>query len=137
MSWPSFPLNTDGLDLWGSNINVENVKIKTYDDAVVPKPCNSHICPVAKNGCTRDIYVRNATQIFGVGMSIGSVPPNKYGACVQNVTFEEIDFQYPLKAIYVKTNPGNKGYGIISDITYDRVNMYNPVWWGVYIGPQQ
>jgi hypothetical protein len=82
VSWPSFPLNTDGLDLWGSNINIENVKIKTYDDAIVPKPCNTGRCYVAKNSCTQDIHIRNATQIFGVGMSIGSVPPNKNYACV-------------------------------------------------------
>ena len=123
------PLNTDGLDLWGTNILVENVKIRNYDDAVVPKPRG-------EGACTQDIIVRNASVTYGVGMSIGSVPPDTGCNCVRRVTFEDIDFTYPLKAIYIKTNPGDEGSGLIEDIVYDRISMYNPIWWAVYIGPQ-
>ena len=45
--------------------------------------------------------------------------------------------QRPLKGIYVKTNPGNEGDGVIADIIYENVTMVKPVWWAVYLGPQQ
>ena len=68
-------------------------------------------------------------------MSIGSVPPNALGACIQNVIFKNINFVKPFKGIYVKTNPGN-GYGLIRNITYENIVMDTPIWWGIYIGPQ-
>ena len=43
---------------------------------------------------------------FGVGLTIGSVTPDDRYACVNNVTFSDSKFHHPLKAIYVKTNPG-------------------------------
>ena len=57
--------------------------------------------------------------MFGVGMTIGSVPPRDTYACVRNVTFRNIDFEYPLKAIYIKTNPGYNGNGEITKILYE------------------
>ena len=130
LSWPMFPLNTDGMTIYGSNMLIENIKIRNYDDAVVFKS-NS-------NGCTEDIVVRNASVTFGLGMAIGAIPPDVPSRCVRNVTFEDIDFKYPVKAIYVKTNPGDPiphEHGVIEDIMYNRINMYNPIWWGIYIGP--
>jgi len=41
-----------------------------------------------------------------------------------------------MKAIYVKTNPGN-GTGEIKDILYENIKIHFPVWWNIYIGPQQ
>mmetsp|Transcript_27631 Transcript_27631/g.5073 ORF Transcript_27631/g.5073 Transcript_27631/m.5073 type:complete len:189 (+) Transcript_27631:859-1425(+) len=70
-------------------------------------------------------------------MTIGSVPPNEHFNCVRNVTFSDITFHHPIKGIYLKTNPGTKGSGIISDITYENIWMHNPIWWAIYIGPQQ
>lgn len=29
------------------------------------------------------------------------------------------------------------GYGIISNITYENLHITDPLWWGIYIGPQQ
>ena len=69
-------------------------------------------------------------------MTIGTVPPNPDINCVRNVTFKNIDFHYPLKAIYVKTNPG-QGKGIIENILYEDIKIKDPVWWNIYIGPQQ
>ena len=43
--------------------------------------------------------------------------------------------KYPIKAIYVKTNPGTIGYGIISNITFENFDIHKPLWWGIYIGP--
>lgn len=44
--------------------------------------------------------------------------------------------KYPIKAIYVKTNPGDKGNGVIANILYENINISYPIWWGIYIGPQ-
>ncbi len=46
-------------------------------------------------------------------MTVGSVPPEKDVNCVRNITFRNINMIRPLKGIYVKTNPGNEGSGII------------------------
>lgn len=70
-------------------------------------------------------------------MTIGSVPPNTNTACVKDVTFKNIDFDTPIKAVYVKTNPGNSGDGIIANILYENLKIKMPIWWGIYIGPQQ
>ncbi len=70
-------------------------------------------------------------------MTIGSVPPNINTACVRDVTFKNITFDTPIKAVYVKTNPGNSGDGIIENILYQDLTITEPIWWGIYIGPQQ
>ena len=41
-----------------------------------------------------------------------------------------------MKAIYIKTNPGT-GTGEITDILYENIKIHNPIWYGIYIGPQQ
>ncbi len=70
-------------------------------------------------------------------MSIGSVPPNPGVNCVQNVTFRNITFINPLKAIYIKPNPAEAGTGLISDITYENIEIHNAIWWAIFIGTQQ
>lgn len=77
------------------------------------------------------------TTWFGVGMTIGSVPPNKNYACIRNVTFKNMKLYTPLKSIYVKSNPGEVGYGIIENLLYENFTIIAPVWWNIYIGPQQ
>ena len=46
-----------------------------------------------------------------------------------------IDFDYPFKAIYIKTNPGEEGAGEISNILYENITIKRPIWWAIYIGP--
>ena len=78
-------------------------------------------------------------------MTIGTVPARGNFTCVNNVTFQNVTFDTPLKAIYIKQNPnGNKTQhldpgkgGIISNILYQDIKIHNPVWWNIYIGPQQ
>jgi len=78
-----------------------------------------------------------------VGATIGSVTPSDHYRCVRNVTFSNIDFDTPLKAIYIKTNQGTTtsmlpgSGGEIKNIVYENITMKNPVWWNIYIGPQQ
>jgi hypothetical protein len=57
--------------------------------------------------------VENCTVILGVGMTVGSVPPEKTVNCVRNATFRNVRMIRPLKGIYVKTNPGDEGSGIV------------------------
>jgi hypothetical protein len=56
---------------------------------------------------------------------------------VRNVTYRDSRLRFPLKAIYVKTNPGHSGTGEISDITYQNITIDTALWWTVWIGPQQ
>ena len=70
-------------------------------------------------------------------MSIGSISPDTHISCIQNVHFKKVNFNKPMKAIYIKTNPGDDGYGIVRNITFEDIKMHTPVWFGIYIGPQQ
>lgn len=130
---PTFPLNTDGIDPSGTNVTIKDVKITCFDDAVAVKPCNGG-CKYST--CSEDIYVSNAVVVFGVGMTIGTVSPHDKHNCIRNVHFKNVTMHYPLKAIYVKNNPGTSGTGIIENILYEDFKINFPVWWGVYIGPQ-
>lgn len=134
MDIPTFPLNTDGIDPSGTNVHIKNVKITNYDDAVAVKPANKGY-KVAD--CAANILVENCQVVYSVGMTIGSVPPNNNHACVRDVTFRNISFDTPIKAVYVKTNPGNSGSGEITNILYEDLTIRMPIWWGIYIGPQQ
>ena len=130
---PMFPFNTDGIDPAGQNILIQNVTIENYDDAVAVKP--GHLDD--EEGCTENVTVENANIIHSVGMSIGSVPPNAKINCIRNVTFRNVNFSYPFKAIYIKTNSGKEGFGIIDNIVYQNITIHSPILWPIYIGPQQ
>jgi polygalacturonase len=117
---PMFPFNTDGIDPHGSNMHIYNLTVQNWDDVVVPKPgSNTDMF----DNCTQNFLVENCTVVLGVGMT--------------NVTFRNVHMKNPLKGIYVKTNPGNDGLGIVSNIVYENFTMLGPKWWAVYIGPQQ
>lgn len=102
-------LNTDGIDISGKNFVIERVKITNWDDAVVVKPLNNGD-PHPSN-CSQDILVQDIDVTYGVGMSIGSLSPEPHRNCIKNVTFRNVHFEQPMKAIYIKTNPGNEGTG--------------------------
>ena len=128
---PTFPLNTDGIDPSGSNIIIRNVNITCYDDSVAVKPGHSNNKIAI---CAENILVENLITYMGIGMTIGTVPPNKHQACVRNVTFRNIVQHNPIKAIYVKTNPGT-GSGLIENILFENFTINDPIWWAIYIGP--
>jgi polygalacturonase len=56
VSWPVFPLNTDGIDPAGSNVTIRNVNITNFDDSIAVKPTHNY-ATVAKDGCTQDVIV--------------------------------------------------------------------------------
>ena len=132
---PTFPLNTDGIDIAGKDIYFRNLTIQNFDDAIAVKP--THVGSGLYTNCTQDILIEDSYVKYGVGMSIGSVPPNDNFNCVRNVTTRRVKFDNPLKAIYVKPNPGTHGRGIIQDIVYENIEVYNALGWAVWIGPQQ
>ncbi len=125
LSVPIFPLNTDGIDPQATNVLIEDSFIQSFDDSVAVKPCHSGMryCQCAEN-----IMVRNMKTRFGVGMTIGSVPPRTQVNCVRNVTFANIAMDAPIKGVYIKTNPGENGSGIIDRITYENVTMDKASW---------
>lgn len=133
LEWlPTFPLNTDGIDISGKDIYFKNLTIQNFDDAVAVKPTRAF--ENTFTNCTENILIEDCSVTFGVGMSIGSVPPSSNIACIRNVTFRNIKFDKALKAIYIKPNPGDIGLGIIKDITYENINITNTLWWSIFIG---
>jgi polygalacturonase len=128
-------LNTDGIDPQGSNVHIRRVKITSYDDAVAVKPSDTRNV-ISEDKCTQNILVEDSQVVLSVGMTIGTVPSNLWHTCIRNVTFRNIKFDKPFKAVYVKTNPG-LGTGEISNILYENIDISMPIWWAIYIGPQQ
>lgn len=131
---PMFPFNTDGIDPHGTDMHIFNLTVQNWDDVVVPKPGSKGD---VYGNCTENFLVENCTVRLGVGMSIGSIAPSDSVRCIRNVTFRNVEMSNPLKGIYIKTNPGNSGHSIVSNIVYENFSMQRPIWWAVYIGPQQ
>eukprot|EP00607_Mallomonas_marina_P007483 CAMPEP_0182416468 /NCGR_PEP_ID=MMETSP1167-20130531/758_1 /TAXON_ID=2988 /ORGANISM="Mallomonas Sp, Strain CCMP3275" /LENGTH=501 /DNA_ID=CAMNT_0024589239 /DNA_START=408 /DNA_END=1913 /DNA_ORIENTATION=- len=131
---PTFPINTDGIDILGTNVTVRNVSVQNYDDVIAVKPCRSYFKYCS---CSSDIHISDIRVYHGAGLSIGSVPPSQYYTCVRNVVFENIVLERPFKGVYIKTNPGSTGGGEITNISFNNIRMHNVLWWPVYIGPQQ
>ncbi len=130
---PTFPLNTDGIDPMASNVHIHNGQIQNFDDGVAFKPCNK-----GKLNCEcAGGYVHDLVTNFTVGMTIGSVPPNQNINCVKDVLFKDITMNYPLKALYLKSNPGDSGMGLIQNIKYENMFIDRSVWWTLWMGPQQ
>lgn len=92
---PIFPLNTDGIDISGRDVVMRNLTIENYDDAVAVKPI--HANRYKYSNCTENIVIEDCRVKLGVGMSIGSVPPNPDLNCVRNVTIRNIRFDEPFK----------------------------------------
>ena len=59
--------------------------------------------------------------------------------CIDNVHVARVNFTTPLKAIYIKPNPAKAppATGSITNILYEDVNIADPVWFSIWIGPQQ
>jgi len=131
---PIFPLNTDGIDPSGVNVLIDNVTITNFDDAVAVKPMNGR---GKYSSCSGNMTISNSVVTASVGMTIGSVPPNTNINCVQDILFENITFTDAIKALYIKSNPGTNGRGIINNITYRNIVVDGSLWYPVWIGPQQ
>ena len=83
----------------------------------------------------RDEYLTRCTIL---GMAIGSISTRPWRNCISNITFRDVDFTSPFKAIYIKSNPGQPdGTALVSDILYENIRVKGAIWWPIYIGPQQ
>ncbi len=109
--------------------------VQNFDDAVAVKPTS--VFGGTYSNCTENILIEDCYVKYGVGMSMGSVPPNENNNCIRNVTVRNIKFQEPFKAIYIKPNPGDSGTGLISNIKYENIEIHNAIWWAIFIGTQQ
>ena len=132
---PTFPLNTDGIDISGIDIIVRNCTFINFDDAIAVKPI--HEGQSTFTNCTQNILIENCYVRYGIGMSMGSLVPFIGTNCIRNVTIRNIEFDTPIKAIYVKSNPGVVGNGIFSHILYEKIKITNALLWAIWIGPQQ
>merc|ERR1712232_874923 len=132
-------------DLSGKDIWVHDCSIRNDDDSIAIKPCGPAVLG-CKHACTENILIENM-RLVGMGASIGSVPPQnttpsgEFGNCVRNITFRNIKMHGTGKGVYIKSNPtcaadGSKS-AIIQDIVYEDVDIVQPKWWAIWIGPQQ
>ena len=130
----TYALNTDGVDVQAFNVKIYKTMITNYDDAIVVKPCQStwKYCT-----CSGNVDAYDNVIWYSTGLAIGSVPPHPNTNCVKNVTFRDTSMYYPLKALYIKSNPGDDGIGIIQNIVYDNIYINGSLWWTVWVGPQQ
>ena len=65
-----------------------------YDDAVAVKPTSSG---GILSSCSEDIVIEDIMVHLGVGLTIGSVPPDFGVNCVRNVTFKNSVSTTPIK----------------------------------------
>lgn len=137
-------LNTDGIDPIGQNIYIHDCIVLNDDDSVAVKPPRNGKAGFVMNrtipyDCTRNITVENMV-LTGFGASIGSVGPHESHPCVDNVTFRNIRMPGTGKGIYIKSNKSDCNGNVSSRITnilYENVHIKQPVWWPIWIGPQQ
>jgi hypothetical protein len=141
---PIYALNTDGIDPRGKDIVIRRVNITNYDDAVAAKSSSMNDTLAT---CTENMLVEDCHVTFSVGLTIGSVFPDPYRQCIRNVTFRNNTMNYPIKSIYLKNDDVVDPYGTehaypygsgeISNINYEDIKIHFPLWWGIYMGPQQ
>jgi len=130
--------NTDGFDLAGQNIYIHDCNVTNFDDAIAVKPTGKTGNNPFGISCTGNLTAENMHVTYGVGMSIGSVPPEPTDNCVDGVVFRNITFAAPLKTVYVKSNEGrNGGTGLIQNVRYEGIRATDAIWWPIYVGPQQ
>ena len=134
-------LNTDGIDFSGQGITVSNCSVTNFDDSVCVKPSFSPDGSAA--ACTSSVSISDIAITYGVGVSMGSVPPDAMPGCncIDGVHAARLDFESPLKAVYIKPNPAKRDpggdCGRIANVVYEDVTVRNALWWAVWVGTQQ
>lgn len=138
-------LNTDGIDPIGRDIHIHDCIVLNDDDSIAVKPSRSHRGEGSvMNGtmhyqCTGNITIEDMV-LTGFGASIGSVGPQPSHPCVDNVRFKNIHMPGSAKGIYIKSNKSDCKGNVtsrISNILYENIYIKDPMWWPIWIGPQQ
>jgi polygalacturonase len=103
--WPS--PNTDGIDLRGTNVNIENCYISDGDDVV----------QIGGSNACSGVTVQGCTFGTGHGLSIGSITTGG----VSNVLVNNCVFNGTQYGLRLKSN--NTEGGTTSNITYSNITM--------------
>ena len=117
-------LNTDGIDIWGSNVHVHDVEVTNADDCICVKGDNDGSRIWSEN------WVIENSKARGEGLSVGTVWSGHF--ITRNVTFRNIDMVHTRKAVYVKID-STMNY---ADVLYKNITVHGPtLQFPVMIGP--
>lgn len=109
----SFPFNTDGFDVTGSNITISNSVIYNGDDAIA-----------VQSGSHGIVFQHNTIGYQSHGMSIGSLGQNQGTyANVSNILFDDNTVINAVYAARFKSWVG--GQGIATNVTWSNIRVYN------------
>ncbi len=100
----------------GKNVWIHDCTIWNQDD-----------CIAVKDGSENMLFER--IHASGLGLVIGSIGDS----VVRNITFRDSYMHKTYKGIYAKF----RGSGLIQDVTWENVVMYEPEQWPIWIGPAQ
>jgi polygalacturonase len=131
-------LNTDGIDAFGKDIWIHDCIIQNADDSIAVKPSRRGRNGTRIPDCTTNVTMTNLV-LTGFGASVGSVGPHRYHNCVDKITFKNITMPGTAKGIYIKSNGASciNQSSQITNILYENVDIIEPYWWAIWIGPQQ
>lgn len=109
----SFPFNTDGFDVTGTNINIYNSVIFNGDDAIA-----------VQSGSHNVLFQGGTIGYQSHGMSIGSLGQDQASfANVTNIHFDDITVVNAVYAARFKSWIG--GQGLTKNITWSNIRTYN------------
>jgi polygalacturonase len=109
----SFPFNTDGFDVTGTNIKIINSVIFNGDDSIA-----------VQSGSHNVLFEGNTIGYQTHGMSIGSLGQNQASfANVSNITFNDVTVINGVYAARFKSWIG--GQGLAKNITWSNIRTYN------------
>ena len=109
----SFPFNTDGFDVTGTDITITNSVIFNADDAIA-----------VQSGSHNILFTGGTIGYQSHGMSIGSLGQDQATpANVSNVTFNDITCVNSVYAARFKSWEG--GQGLAKNITWSNIRTYN------------
>ncbi|KYR01689.1 hypothetical protein DLAC_01694 [Tieghemostelium lacteum] len=114
--WNLEAFNTDGFDVTGKNVWIHDCTVWNQDDCIAVKDWSENM-----------LFERiNAS---GLGLTIGSIGESS----VRNITFRDCYMHKTYKGIYTKF----RGSGIIENVLYENIVIFEPEQWGIFIGPAQ
>ncbi|RAL02892.1 putative extracellular exo-polygalacturonase [Aspergillus ibericus CBS 121593] len=109
----SFPFNTDGFDVEGTNIQITDSIVYNGDDAIA-----------VASGSHDILFTRNTIGYQTHGMSIGSLGEDASEfANVTNIRFEDVTVIDGLYAARFKSWSG--GQGLVKNVTWNNIRVYN------------
>jgi len=123
----SIAKETDGIDVWGTNVHIHNVEVSNFDDCICVKGSTDGSGIFSENW-----LVENSTA-RGYGLTIGSLFDGNF--LVRNVTYRNIYMKDTNIGIYIKVDAG-RGANIVKELRYENItidgaSLFPPV----FVGP--